>query len=69
MLLLLVTWVTKRLKELDPLYLERNERMMGPEFVFVYAFVAFFVVYLVLEACQCFHNKHDRDRGRGEETI
>ena len=50
---------------MDPLYLEQNERMMGPGFVFVYAFVAFFVVYLVLEACQCFHNKHDR----GEETI
>ena len=67
MLLLLVTWVVKRLKEMDPLLLERNERMMGPVFVFVYAFVTFFVVYLVLEACPCVRNKHDRDRG--EEPI
>jgi len=36
-----------------------NERMMGPGFVFVYAFVTFFVVYLVLETCPCFHNKRD----------
>ena len=33
--------------------------MMGPVFVFVYAFVTFFVVYLVLETCLCVRNKHD----------
>lgn len=39
--------------------------MMGPVFVFVYAFVTFFVVYLVLETCPCVRNKHDID----EEPI
>jgi hypothetical protein len=44
--------------------------MMGPGFVFVYAFVTFFVVYLVLETCQCFHsNKRDLGGDRGEEPI
>ena len=50
--------------------------MVGPGFVFVYAFVTFFVVYLVLETCPCFHsNKHDLvgdrggDRVGGEEPI
>lgn len=42
--------------------------MMGPVFVFVYAFVTFFVVYLVLETCQCFRNKRN-DRDRDEEPI
>jgi hypothetical protein len=44
---------------------------MGPGlvFVFVYAFVTFFVVYLVLEACQCFHRRDCGCGDLGEEAI